>query len=411
MGRSILHCDMNNFYASVECMLNPSLRDKPVAVGGSAEDRHGIVLAKNNLAKASGIITAETLWQARRKCPDLIIVPPTFKEYHKYSKLAQQIYGRFTDQVEPFGLDECWLDVTGSKIFGDAAQIAEQIRASIKDELGLTVSIGVSFNKIFAKLGSDLKKPDAVTIISEEGFKQQIWPLPVGELLGVGKATQKTLAIYGISTIGQLAAASSNLLEACLGKNGVLLKRYAAGLDDAPVAWADAAPDIKSVGRGITTVADLEDNQEAWCVILELVQEIGTQLRKQGKKAGGVALSIRNNQLATKEWQMQLARPSFIAQHLAKAAYELLIKHYSWQYPIRTLTVRAINLVDQDMPQQLDLFTDPQEDFRADKLNDVIENIRERYGKNIIRNAILVKDIKMPKQRDNERILHEDEKN
>ena len=283
MQRVILHCDMNNFYASVECMLNPELKNKPVAVCGSVEERHGIVLAKNYAAKAFGVSTGEAIWQAKQKCQDLVIVEPHYEQYMKFSKLAREIYGRYTDQIEPYGMDECWLDVTGSGCMGTGFEIADEIRRTVKFELGLTISAGVSFNKIFAKLGSDMKKPDAITCIEADSFQEKIWCLPASDLLGVGRATEKVLSGYGIHTIGELAATSDDFLKCRLGKNGLAIKKYANGLDDSPVMRSDYVSPVKSIGHGITTMQDLENNAEVWCVMLELVQEIGTKLRTHKK--------------------------------------------------------------------------------------------------------------------------------
>ena len=230
MSRSILHCDMNNFYASVECMLDPVLKKYPVAVCGSVEERHGIVLAKNYAAKAFGIKTGDAVWQAKQKCRNLVVVPPHFEEYIKYSKLARSVYSRYTDQVEPYGMDECWLDVSGTEnIFGSPEKVANDIRETIKFELGLTISVGVSFNKIFAKLGSDMKKPDAVTVIPKDTFRDKIWGLPAADLLGVGRATQRVLDSYCIRTIGDLAKTDPDFLNRRLGKNGIALWQYANG--------------------------------------------------------------------------------------------------------------------------------------------------------------------------------------
>ena len=224
MSRTILHCDMNNFYASVECMLDMSLRGHPVAVGGDVENRHGIILAKNYETKKYGIQTGEALWQARQKCKDLIIVPPHYEQYLKYSKLARDVYADYTDQIEPYGMDECWLDVTGSVgIMGSGEKIANEIRERMKFELGLSISAGVSYNKIFAKLGSDMKKPDATTLIPKETFREKIWDLPASDMLGVGRATEKVLSSYGIRTIGQLANTPPELLKHRLGKCGVMI--------------------------------------------------------------------------------------------------------------------------------------------------------------------------------------------
>lgn len=258
-NHAILHSDLNCFYASVETMLDPSLRGKAVAVCGCTEDRHGIVLAKSELAKKAGVKTGMVNWEAKQCCRDLIIVPPQYDQYLKYSKLTQAIYQRYTDMVEPFGMDECWLDVTGSRcVCGDARTIAENIRCSVKEELGLTVSIGVSFNKVFAKLGSDLKKPDAITEISPESYKEKVWPLPCSDMIYCGPATTKKLAQYGIHTIGEVAGCDPLFLKGLLGVNGLALWTYANGRDHSRVMHKDFVSPVKSVGHGITCVSDLE---------------------------------------------------------------------------------------------------------------------------------------------------------
>ncbi len=399
MHRVILHCDMNNFYASVECMLNPELKNKPVAVCGSVEERHGIVLAKNYGAKAFGVSTGEAIWQAKQKCRDLVIVEPHYEQYMKFSKLAREIYGRYTDLIEPYGMDECWLDVSGSGCKGTGFEIADEIRRTIKFELGLTISAGVSFNKIFAKLGSDMKKPDAITCIEADSFQNQIWHLPASDLLGVGRATEKVLSGYGIHTIGELAETSDEFLKYHLGKNGLAIKKYANGLDDSPVTSADYVFPVKSIGHGITTIQDLENNAEVWCVMLELVQEIGRKLRTHRKRAGGIAISIRNNELYVKEWQCQIPIPTQSSSYLAKAAFALFAKQYRWEYPIRSITVRAINLVEEDCPIQYDLFTDVKSIERQERLDAAIEQIRQRFGKDAIKNGALYLKSKMPAER------------
>lgn len=305
--RNILHCDMNNFYASVECMLDPTLKKYPIAVCGSVEERHGIVLAKNYKAKAFDVKTGDAVWQAKQKCKDLVVVPPHYEEYIKYSKLARSVYERYTDQVEPYGMDECWLDISGTeKIFGSPEKVANEIRETMKFELGLTISVGVSFNKIFAKLGSDMKKPDAVTVIAKDTFREQIWKLPAADLLGVGRATQRVLDSYYIRTIGDLANTDPEFLRQRLGKNGVALWNYANGNDLTLVAKKDFVSPIKSVGHGITTVADLEKPEQVWPVFLELTQDIGHKLRVHGLSAEGVAIHIRDNTLDTRQWQTKI---------------------------------------------------------------------------------------------------------
>ena len=405
MEKVILHCDMNNFYASVECMLNPSLKDKAVAVCGSVEERHGIVLAKNYKAKAYGISTGEVIWQAKQKCRELVVVEPHYEQYIKYSRQAREIYGRYTDQIEPYGMDECWLDVTGSCRMGTGVEIANKIRETIKFELGLTISAGVSFNKVFAKLGSDLKKPDAVTCIEYGTFRDQIWSLPASEMLGVGRATEKELARFGIHTIGQLANASDSLMKYHFGKNGETLKRYANGEDYSQVLRSDYVSPVKSIGHGITTMQDLENQAEVWCVMLELVQDIGSKLRTHRKKAGGISICIRDNELFFKEWQCRLDTPTHSPSFLAKAAFELFLRSYKWQHPIRSVTVRAISLVEEDSMFQYDLFSNATRVERREQLDTAVESIRKRFGKQAIRNAVLCQDIKMPGNREVELIM------
>ncbi len=396
MERVILHSDMNNFYASVECMLNPELKGHPVAVCGATEDRHGIVLAKNYEAKKYKIQTGEVVWQAKQKCKDLIVVNPHYEHYIKYSKLAREIYNRYTDLVEPFGMDECWLDVTGSThLFGTGFDIAEQIRKTIKFELGLTVSIGVSFNKIFAKLGSDMKKPDAITVIDKDTFKEKIWQLPASDLLGVGRATIKKLNYYGIFTIEDLANTSPDFLKNLLGINGVLLWKYANGTEKSLVTPNDFEVPVKSIGHGITTVRDLESNNDVWCVILELIQDIGKKLREYKKYASGIAICIRDNELHFKQWQTQLPQQTNNSLTLAKKAYQLFSENYDWNCDIRSVTVRAINLVSEQTPQQIDLFSETQNIDKMERLDTVVDKLRERYGKDIIKNAVLCQDIGM----------------
>ena len=404
MERTILHCDMNNFYASVECMLNPSLRGHPVAVGGDVENRHGIILAKNYEAKKFGIQTGEALWQAKQKCPKLIIVPPHYEEYLKYSRLAHSIYADYTDLIEPYGMDEVWMDVTGStKAFGSGEVIANTLRERIKYELGLTISVGVSFCKVFAKLGSDMKKPDAVTVIPKDNFRDIIWDLPASDMLGVGRSMEKFLSSYGIHTIGQLANAYPDLMRRKLGKNGMVLLAFANGEDRSKVAPQDYEPPMKSIGHGITTMQDLENNAEVWNIMLALTQDIGHKLRVYNKNAAGVAIYIRyivDKQIAGKQWQCQLPVRTHSAAIIAKEAYRLFERSYGWEYPIRSVTVRAINLCSQDLPEQLQFFSDAATVERKEKLETAIEDIRRRFGKYSIQPACLCQNIKMPTDRE-----------
>ena len=395
--RTILHSDMNSFYASVEMMLDPSLRGKAVAVCGATEDRHGIVLAKSELAKKAGVKTGMVNWEAKQKCPDIIFVRPQYDQYLKYSKLAHEIYYRYTDLVEPFGMDECWLDVTASRrIKGDGMTIAEEIRESMREELGLTVSVGISFNKIFAKLGSDMKKPDATTEITRDNFRDKIWPLPADEMIYVGRATIKKLNQRGIYTIGDLANFDPELLRHTLGKNGEMIWQFANGLDISRVCHKDFVSPVKSLGHGITCNADLINNREVWKVMYELSQDIGHKLRMHELLAYGVQISIRSSELWGNQYQTQLRLPTRSSQELAEAGFELFTERFDWKTPIRAVCVRAINLVSDKSPYQPDLLTDIGKIERRDRLETCIEDIRRRFGKTAIRAASLMGNLKMP---------------
>lgn len=397
MERAILHSDLNCFYASVEMMLDPSLKGKAVAVCGSTEDRHGIVLAKSELAKKAGVKTGMVNWEARQCCRDLITVPPQYDQYLKYSKLTQAIYQRYTDLIEPFGMDECWLDVSGSRhLFGDSMCIAEQIRKTVREELGLTVSIGVSFNKIFAKLGSDMKKPDAITEISESSYKEKVWPLDCSEMIYCGPATTKKLSSYGIHTIGDVAQADPLFLKRLLGVNGLALWSYANGQDQSRVMHRDFVSPVKSIGHSITCVSDLETKEEVWKVILQLCQDIGHRLRVHELMARTVQVQIRGNDLFGSQFQCKLPFPTQLPSEIASTAFRAFEDKYRWNNNVRAVCVRAIELVPKSQPQQLTLFFDHEKRAAREKVEDAIEEIRGRFGKKAITYAILMGDLKMP---------------
>ncbi len=400
MERVILHADMNNCYASIETKLNPKLKGIPLAVCGRREDRHGIVLAKSQEAKVLGVKTGEAIWEAQLKCPNLLIVPPNYDEYLKHSKWARDIYYDYSNQVEPYGIDECWLDVSGSlHLFGKGRDIAEEIRSRIKKELGITVSIGVSFNKIFAKLGSDMKKPDAVTEISRKDFKEKIWNLPVEELLGVGKASKKKLNRLMFFTIGDLARGDPDLIRMKLGINGVYLWNYANGRDYSSVTDRDYRAPVKSVGRGITTTEDLENNLEVYRIFRELSFGVSKALRSYGYLAGGIQISVKNNNLISKQYQKQISYPSLSSTILAEEAYDLFLEKYSWENPIRALTIRAINLIGEKSGSQLSFYEDYSKLIKREKVDDAFFKIRERFGDYSISYAGLMGDIKKPMER------------
>ena len=387
--RVILHCDLNCFFASVELLRYPALRDVPVAVCGDPESRHGIVLAKNEAAKQLGVKTAETIWQARQKAPHLITLPPHHGLYREYSRKVNAIYGQYTDLVEPFGIDESWLDITNSMhLFGgDGKAIADQLRERLREELGLTISVGVSFNKIFAKLGSDYKKPDATTVIDRGNWQAIVWPLPVGDLLGVGRSTQKLLRQYGVETIGQLAAFPRQTLETLLGKHGTQLHDYANGLENSPVRPQHEAEPVKSVGNGTTFPRNLTRWEEVRSGLAVLSDSVAGRLRRQGLYCGGVALTIRNAQFRQFSRQVRLDAPT----HLQKDIYQtaLALARQSWHAPdpIRALTVTALYLTDSaDSFQQLDLLDGAaaQREEKQERLEQAMDAIRGKYGKGAI---------------------------
>ena len=395
--RTILHSDMNSFYASVEMMLDPSLRGKAVAVCGSTENRHGIILAKSQLAKKAGVKTGMVNWEARQRCPDLIMVPPQYDEYLKYSRLAHEIYYRYTDLVEPFGMDECWLDVTDSRYqCGDGVEIAEAIRTACREELGLTVSIGVSFNKIFAKLGSDMKKPDATTVITEEDFREKVWPLAASEMIYVGRATEAKLAAYGIRTIGELAATSPMLLQNWFGVNGLALWRYANGYDQSRVMHRDFVSPVKSVGHGITCSADLENEEEVFRVMLELSQDVGHRLRVHGLMARGVQIWIRGKDLSGMQCQCRLPVRTQLPNEITAAGFRLFQERYSWSQHVRAVCIRATDLIPKSEAEQMSLFIDNEKRERRERLENTIEELRGRFGKRSVTYAALLGELKMP---------------
>ena len=392
-----MHSDMNCFYASVEMMLKPTLKGKAVAVCGSTEDRHGIVLAKSEKAKKAGVKTGMINSEAKRICSDLILVEPHYDQYMKFSRMAHEIYYRYTDLVEPFGMDECWLDVTDcQKFIGSPEEIAEKIRNDIKNELGLTVSIGVSFNKIFAKLGSDMKKPDAITIITPDDFKEKVWPLPAGDLLYCGEATSKKLYSYGIETIGELAGTRPDFLRRLLGVDGLKLLSYANGTDSSRVMHKSYSSPVKSVGHGITCRADLETKEEVSKVILELSQDVGHRLRVNSLKAANVEIYIRGKDLSPEHYSSSLSSPSMLPCDIAKAAADEFNKRYLWLTPVRSVTVRATNLKSSSECVQLNLFADYKREENMERVEKAIENIRSRFGKKAITYASLLGDLKMP---------------
>ena len=388
--RVILHCDLNCFFASVELLSHPDLRDIPTAVCGDPASRHGIILAKNEPAKRLGIQTAETIWQAKKKCPGLVLLPPHHGLYREYSRRVNAIYEQYTDLVEPFGIDESWLDITGSMhLFGgDPKAIADTLRRRLRQELGLTISVGVSFNKVFAKLGSDYKKPDATTVIRRESWQDIVWPLPVGDLLFVGRAAGRVLHQYGVETIGQPAACSPQMLETLLGKLGLQLHEYANGLDGSPVRPAGQQEPVKSVGNGTTFPKNLTRWEEVQRGLAVLSDSVAMRLRQQELYCGGVSVSLRNAQFRTVSRQMRLPAPTHLMKDIWQAAMELTRRLWKAPEPVRMLTGTALYITDSaDSFQQLDLLEAPvvsRQQEKQEKLERTMDAIRGKYGRGSI---------------------------
>lgn len=368
--RTILHCDCNGFYASVECTRNPELKKVPMAVCGNPENRHGIILAKNELAKKFQIQTAETVWQAKRKCPHLVLIEPHRQLYTEYSRRVNDIYKEYTDLVEPFGIDESWLDVTGSRaLFGDGVNIADTLRKRVKLELGLTISVGVSFNKVFAKLGSDYKKPDATTLFSAENWQEKIFPLPVETLLFVGSKVQEKLSHLCITTIGDLAASNPQLLVSHLGKLGRTLWTYANGLDDSPVIPQEDGSQAKSIGNSYTFRKDLTTWEQVDEGIRFLSDSVASRLRAVQLKCSTVSLSVKDPSLKTLTKQKKLAMPTFLSSEISKAAMELIRSFWSQGKPVRMLNVTGMNLIPASQEiQELTLFGEDEVQRKRKKL-------------------------------------------
>ena len=396
MDRVILHCDCNSFFASVEAALNPAYRGVPMAVCGSQSDRHGIVLAKNEEAKKYNVQTAETVYSAKKKCPSLVIAEPHYNAYAEFSRRVNAIYARYTDMIEPFGIDESWLDVTASqKIFGSGEQIAERIRQEVKREIGITVSIGVSFNKVFAKLGSDYKKPDAITVINRENFKSIVFPLPVSTLLFVGKQTATALTAMGIKTIGDLASTARELLSIKFGKAGENLYAYANGLDDSPVDSGNEKQ--KSISNGFTFRRNLVSMAECKVGIEYLTEEIGRKLRRSGQVTGTVSLSIKDEYLKVIQKQRPLSPKSDVSREIADIAYAILTEIWKEGKPVRSLTVSVSNLSPAlEESTQLSMFETKEAVKHTinEKKENAVDIIRQKYGdESIVNGAIINTDI------------------
>ena len=393
MSRVILHCDANSFYASVEMVYDPSLQGKPVAVGGSVEARHGIILTKNQQAKAFGIKTGEAIWQARQKCPQLVCVPPDYPLYVRFSRKMRRMYEQYSDRVESFGLDEAWIDLTNPGVtIADGERIAQELRRRIRAELGITVSVGVSFNKIFAKLGSDMKKPDAVTVIPPDTFRERVWGLPAGELLYVGPSTRRKLARMNVRTIGDLARLDTEVIRYCLGKNGLLLKAYANGLDESPVMPVDFRAAIKSVGNSTTPPHDIETIEDARCIYYLLAEAVAARLRQEGFRARCVTISARTTELVTSSHQRMLPKPTNLSGEIARMAMQLFGERFRDGLPYRSVGVSCSHLTLDDAPIQLDFRGDEEKRMAMEDMERSIDDLRRRFGHQVVQRGVVLTD-------------------
>ena len=393
MKRCVLHIDCNKFYASVECLYRPELRDKPMAVGGDPENRHGIILTKNEIASKYGLTVGEPLWKARQKCPDLVVVPPNYPLYLRFSALARKIYEDYSEFIEPFGLDECWIDVTGSEKSGE--EIAHEIRKRVKSQLGITVSVGVSFNKVFAKLGSDYKKPDAVTVIDESNYKDIVWSLPCGDLLMVGRSAQKKLNAYGINTIGDLADTDVAVLKSLFGKNGEMLHSFANGTECSPVRHKDEISDVKSVGNSTTAPRDLVNEEDVKTVFRVLCESVSTRLREKGLKGRVVTIYVRDKELSSFSRQMKIPANTDISTEIFYYAMKLFCTNYFWNKPIRSL---GVSVSDFDVTyEQFDFEKTVENREKQERLETAVDSLRRRFGNYCIGRACPLKDTELSK--------------
>lgn len=392
MERIIFHIDCNKFYASVECLHRPEIRNKPVAVGGDEQSRHGIILTKNEIASKYDLKVGEPIRSALRKCPNLIVIPPNFPLYMRFSENVRKILSDYTDIIEPFGIDEAWIDVSETaELYGGKEKLAYTIKNRIKKELGITVSIGVSFNKVFAKLGSDYKKPDAVTIISKSNFKEIVWPLPANDLLYIGKSTYETLKKHYRYTIGDVANTEIELLQKWFGQIGTMLHSYANGFDLTPVCKSELLPDIKSIGNSTTTPRDLTTFDEAKSVLFVLSESVCRRLREQGFRCTVIKIHIRDNNLITVSTQKKLSSPTNITAEITEFACKLLKTSYNFDTPIRSIGITLSEFVSAKLPVQYDFFTDSSKKQKLESIDKTVDDLKRRYGNFTIQRANLLK--------------------
>ncbi len=407
MDRSILHVDANCFYAAVEMLHHPEYEGQPLAVGGDVEKRHGIILTANYIAKRRGVKTGSALWEARQACPNLVIVPPDYDQYLRFSRYMREMYADYSDRVESFGLDECWIDVTDSVgIRGDGLTIAHELNRKVKSELGITVSVGVSWNKIFAKFGSDYKKPDAVTDVNRDNYRQIVWQKPAADLLYVGRATKRKLAGVGIHTIGQIAEADPAYLHRMLGKQGLMLSVFAHGEDKTPVAKENTDAPIKSIGNGMTMPRDLINDMEVKMAVYMLSESVATRLRENHFAGDVVEIYVRDKDLSGFTRQHRIPTPTNISDEIAKQAMRLFLENYRWQKPIRGIGVRVAGLRGESYPYQLDLFQSEERREKQLAMDRAVDEIRRRFGTESIQRGLMYFGPEITPRKRQEQTIH-----
>lgn len=391
--RTILHIDINHCYAQIEEMKYPALRQIPMAVGGHEEARHGIILAKNDLAKKAGVLTGESLREAYDACPQLLIIPPAYDDYIYYTERVKDICRQYSDAIEPFGLDESWLDCTHCRnLYSDPLEVAGRIQQRILNEIGLTVSIGISYNKVFAKFGSDLVKPSGLTLITRDNYRQIVWPHPAEDLLFVGPATKRKLKARGIDTIGELAQYPLPYLKQAMGAAGEVIWQFANGEDRSEVSASSCQAAVKSVGNSMTMVHDVNSAEELEPVFWVLCECVASRLRDCGMEGDTVGVCMRSSGLDWMQCQFKMPQRTSLSQEIMKTAMMLIRERYDFSTPMRAAGVSVFGLRPSSMNRQLSIFTDETQREKARKTDLAMDEIRHKYGYYSIRRCCTMID-------------------
>ncbi|MCL2662550.1 MAG: DNA polymerase IV [Oscillospiraceae bacterium] len=393
MDRQIVLSDLNACYASIEIARDPNLRGKPVAVCGSVEERHGIILAKSDLAKQAGIKTGMVRWQAMLLCPNLITVPPNIELYRRVTNRVREIYSDYSNLRDDFSIDESWIDLTGTCRIGKEVRLVHEIRERLKAETGLTASMGLSWNRIFAKIGSDIAGPDAVAEITRDNMKDVVWPLPADVMMGVGRATKRKLNDMGIETIGELAAANPDFLKRRFGKNGTVLYAFANGIDTTPIRAEGTGPPVKSIGNSTTTSRDMVNDEDVRIVLMTLAESVGMRLREERFKGYVVEFALRTTDLRWLIHQRKIKRPTNTTWDILEVGFQLYKEVRT--LPLRSIGIRVSTLVSADEPEQMNLFENEIKNDNQRAIDRAVDTIREAYGFHSIQRGLTRLDEKL----------------